>query len=548
MPPSIRWFGYIKAAGFRNQTIVLHASTRRPNKEPQHFGPQLQCERFAPFLSPYRFTAKAVSQSFQSSSENHMATSHGRACPRLMASFKASSKASSSRHTFTSLAIIAAVAAMCAGTSQAESSITIYGTLDVAVDRVNKGQGDIGGTFFQSLPANIHNAALADKFNSAFANKTSVSRVTPSVAAQSALGFKGIEELSGGYKAGFVLEGQFSADTGAQNGQDSRMWGRQAYVGLTTPYGEVRLGRQYAPIFYAYAFNSVESIGASDLMASGLIVNNLQIRQDNQLSYWIKQGGLTAALAYSPNAGVDKNVSLLRTGQAIAGSANGQIIGGASAGTETADSGARGQSIGMFLNYRFNPSLLINGGFHANKFGDAKLVEFATGTPLMSLDKYIGYTAGLKFTVPDVGTMLGANVSQGRFTNDAGSVEGAKVQTFALGVKHPIDNLSVGAEASLSKFTNFTHGKDTALMLTADYRFSKRTMVYARGGYLKDQRGRLADTDGRDPVTHAVMQMAGGPAPLLVGLGSAEVPFFAGGGANIGARTSVIALGIRHDF
>lgn len=450
-------------------------------------------------------------------------------------------------------AIALMMVSLAAGSLHAQSSVTLYGNIDGALDNVHKGQGDISGTLFQVLPQSLINsgnstlqqqgAAIAAFYNGAYANRATLTRVSPSIISQNALGIKGSEDLGGGYKTGFVLEGQFATDTGAQNGQDSRMWGRQAYVGLTTPGGEVRVGRQYAPIFYSFAFTTVEAIGASDIMASGLVVNNLQVRQDNQVSYWLKTGSLTAAVSYSPNAGVDRYVSVLR-GQP-AGANTGQIIGGATAGNETAGSGGRGQTYGLFLNYMIEPQWLATFGYHANKFGDAQLVlPFASAQPtvLFSMDKYVGYALGTKYTVPGLGTNIAGIFHYGKFTNDAGSAEGPKVETFALGVKHPINQFAVGAEFAYGKFTNFTKGKDSALMLAGDYNFSKRTTVYIRAGYLKDSRGNLVSTD------QPGLQIAGGPAPLLFGLGSTEIPFFAGGGINIDATTRVVAVGIRHQF
>lgn len=442
-------------------------------------------------------------------------------------------------------AIALTMVSLTAGSLHAQSSVTLYGNIDGALDNVHKGQGDISGTLFQTLPQIVSGidpqkgAALAVAYNNAYANRVSLTRVSPSIISQNALGIKGSEDIGGGYKTGFVLEGQFATDTGAQNGQDSRMWGRQAYVGLTTPGGEVRLGRQYAPIFYSFALTTVEAIGASDLMASGLVVNNLQVRQDNQVSYWLKTGSLTAALSYSPNAGVDRYVSVNR-GQP-AGVATGQIIGGATAGNETAGSGGRGQSYGLFLNYAIEPQWFATFGYHANKFGDAQLVS-PMSSVLFSMDKYVGYALGTKYTVPGLGTNIAGIFHYGKFTNDPGSAEGPKVETFALGVKHPINQFAVGAEFAYGKFTNFTKGKDSALMLAGDYNFSKRTTVYIRAGYLKDSRGNLVSTD------QPGLQIAGGPAPLLFGLGSTEIPFFAGGGTNIDATTRVVAIGIRHQF
>lgn len=424
-------------------------------------------------------------------------------------------------------AVAVALATLGAGAAFAQSSLTIYGNLDVAVDNVHKGQGDASGTIL---------AATAS-----VTAPSTVTRLTSSISSVNALGFKGTEDIGGGYKGGFVLEGQFQLDTGAQSGQDGRMWGRQAFVSLTTPYGEVRLGRQYAPMFYSFATATVEALGGADIMGSGLIVNNLQVRQDNQISYWLKAGDLTAAVSYSPQAGVDQKVSSARVSTGTYTSTSGEIIGGSGSGatSEAANSQNRGQTVGLYLNYMVDPSLMVNGSVHGNRFGDAQLVSGAT--VLANLRNYLGYSLGSKYTMPSTGTQFAGILHRGEFKNDPGDATGPKINTIALGVKHPIGQFAVGAEYAYSKFANFTKGKDTSLMLMGDYNFSKRTKVYLRAGYAKDDRGQIASTGAGLPV-------AGGPLPLLTGFGSLETPFFSAAGANIDATTRVVAIGIRHQF
>ena len=433
--------------------------------------------------------------------------------------------------TALNIAAALALATFGASTAFAQSTLTLYGNLDVAVDNVRKGQGNV-----VSAPGNLFmNPAYAPSF----VNKSNTTRVTSSVSSVNSLGVKGTEDLGGGYKGSFVLEGQMQLDTGAQSGQDGRMWGRQAYLGLTTPFGEVRLGRQYAPMFYSFASATVEALGGADIQGSGLIANNLQVRQDNQVSYWLKSGGLTASVSYSPQAGVDQKISSARASIGTYTPTSGQIVGGASAGTEATNAQGRGRTLGLFVNYLVMPELLVNGSYHHNKFGDAVL-QTATVVPLFNLDKYSAYSLAAKYTVPGLGTQVSGIWHAGKFSMDDGS--DVKLDTIALGVKHPIDNFSVGAQVSQSKFTNFTKGKDTAVMLTGDYNFSKRTKLYVRAGYVKDDRGDLAQT------TAAGVPIVGGPLPLLTGLGSIETPFFSGGGANIDATTRVIAVGVRHQF
>ena len=192
-------------------------------------------------------------------------------------------------------AVTLALASLAAGTAFAQSSLTIYGNADISLDNVHKTAG------VRLLPA----VAATQGTDS------TVTRVSPSATSQTSFGFRGVEDLGSGMKASFVLEGQLSHDTGGLS-QDGRIFGRQSYVGLTTPFGELRLGRQYAPIFYSTAFVTGERFGATDLFIEGGATNNLQVRWDNQVSYWVQAGGFTGSLAYSPNAGSLSRVSFAR--------------------------------------------------------------------------------------------------------------------------------------------------------------------------------------------------------------------------------------------
>ena len=86
----------------------------------------------------------------------------------------------------------------------------------------------------------------------------------------SRLGFKGTEDLGGGLRALFTLESGLNIDDGS-TGQGT-FWGRQAYVGLGTPYGTVTLGRQYGSLYALSAeFSefSNNNIGASTAVIGG---------------------------------------------------------------------------------------------------------------------------------------------------------------------------------------------------------------------------------------------------------------------------------------
>jgi predicted porin len=113
--------------------------------------------------------------------------------------------------------IALAVLGAFAGAASAQSSVTIYGFIDVAAAKT-----------YGNEDKRIVDGALTG--------------------GGSRLGFRGVEDLGGGLKAVFGFEHRLDADTGAANSA-STFWAGYSTVGLVTPYGMVNLGRQYTPAF-----------------------------------------------------------------------------------------------------------------------------------------------------------------------------------------------------------------------------------------------------------------------------------------------------------
>lgn len=110
---------------------------------------------------------------------------------------------------------IAGCVAIAATSAHAQSSVTLYGLVDAGIAYTN----NVGGS---------GRVALAS-------GNISGSR----------FGLRGAEDLGGGVKAVFVLENGFSVNNG-QLGQNNRLFGRQAFVGLSSDaYGTFTMGRQY---------------------------------------------------------------------------------------------------------------------------------------------------------------------------------------------------------------------------------------------------------------------------------------------------------------
>ncbi|MFG5408579.1 porin [Piscinibacter sakaiensis] len=100
---------------------------------------------------------------------------------------------------------VAAIATLAAGSALAQSSVTVYGRLNVTAERFT-----------------------ANKQTTYLLNNNA-----------SRIGFKGVEDLGGGLQASFLMESGFSPDTGAAS---ATFWGRESWVAIGGAFGKVRLG------------------------------------------------------------------------------------------------------------------------------------------------------------------------------------------------------------------------------------------------------------------------------------------------------------------
>ena len=118
---------------------------------------------------------------------------------------------------------LAALALVGTSAAFAQSSVTLYGRVNTTVERQKDGDVSKTGLFNN---------------NSRF-------------------GFKGLEDLGGGLKAGFQLESGFASDTGAGTGwpglpsSTGINFGRQSEVNLSGGFGMVRLGNFTPESYYA---------------------------------------------------------------------------------------------------------------------------------------------------------------------------------------------------------------------------------------------------------------------------------------------------------
>jgi predicted porin len=166
------------------------------------------------------------------------------------------------------LLIASAALAMVAGTAQAQSSVTVYGVLDMSFTEVSNQTTAADGT---SVNAKLKNSGNGD-----------------GALATSRLGFRGTEDLGGGTKANFQLEYDLvdvgTGGTGVGNGGVGGFGSRYAWVGLQdAKMGQLRLGQQETSI---HSVMIQGSAGAGNNMAgavysagaSGISTNSASIR------------------------------------------------------------------------------------------------------------------------------------------------------------------------------------------------------------------------------------------------------------------------------
>ena len=170
--------------------------------------------------------------------------------------------------------VAAASALFAVAPAFGQSTVTIYGVVDAAVRVTDFKRAGVGN--LQSLDSGHRNG--------------------------SRWGLRGSEDLGDGLKAIFQLEQGFSLDTGLL-GQGGRGFGRQAYVGLDTPYGTVAFGRIAS--FHGGAF---DMFGEIDPFYSGFGILTYQstfaegggLRTDNALMYRTPRlGGFQAGVLHS---------------------------------------------------------------------------------------------------------------------------------------------------------------------------------------------------------------------------------------------------------
>lgn len=348
-----------------------------------------------------------------------------------------------------SLLALAALTAF-AGAASAQSSVTIFGILDVNARSVDNG------------PAGTLKTESTDGLNS------------------SRLGLRGVEDLGSGLSAAFWLEGQLSPDTGGglkssatPNGSTitTQDWSRRSTVSLIGKFGEIRLGRDYVTTFNnavtADIWNYVGVATISNVRlgsggvgaASGAALGSgatSSVRTSNMISYFLPSlGGVYGQLSVSAGEGT------------VTGSGAGTI------NTPTAGN----KTVGGLLGYKAGP-LNVGAAYlktYKQDYTTPPAVTAAMRDDLKTFNGMVTYNFGFAtvYGLYEKSTYLSADQ---KYAMAAVTVPfGASTFKFSY--------LRSGGNAYDTKgVLQIGRMKDTEIGLGYQYDLSKRTALYASFG------------------------------------------------------------------
>lgn len=172
------------------------------------------------------------------------------------------------------------------GTAYSQTSVTIYGSFD-------------GGLRY------VDNANAA--------GNSRVVMGSNGISSTNRIGFKGVEDLGGGFNAHFTLETGWNTGTGALESNSGSaftgtgaLWNRTAAVGIGVPFGSLDLGQQYSIAFktiglydpFKYKFPSIIPLSTT---AAGTGVSQIMggTRFHNDIQYTGTFGPITARAEFS---------------------------------------------------------------------------------------------------------------------------------------------------------------------------------------------------------------------------------------------------------
>lgn len=332
------------------------------------------------------------------------------------------------KRTLLALAVLGAFSSTAA---LAQSSVTVYGVIDLSVNYTTN-QDAKGGAVWSLGDSN----AIGDPGQGALSG--------------SRLGFKGEEDLGGGNKALFKLESGFTANNG-QADQQGQLFGRQEYVGLANKdLGQVTFGRQYGVI--TDVMFDFDPLGLGNYLANEWEAFLVGIRFDNTIMYHNTMGPVQLNVQYSM---------------------------GGQAGSNTV-----GNTVGFSLKYNQGP-LGLAGGYQQST--DANSNKLDAGTADVTFNFGPATIFGNYYDVKtDAGFAKAPSLSGGPLANTSMLVNNTglpsrtdRMWTLGLGYKFtPATTLTLGYMDDQISQGVIGDGSMKSAYAVLEYQLSKRTEVY----------------------------------------------------------------------
>lgn len=378
----------------------------------------------------------------------------------------------------------------------AQSSVTIYGTLDVSAGKLKGGEFGVNNGINYVVPASQSATALTNAVGKSFLS-TSV------------LGFRGVEDLGGGMKATFNLQ---TGGLDLSNGNPALAFSREANLGLETGAGNFKFGRSVSTatsVMGRYDLNGISGSAPTAVLGANVVNWYASSRRSDQIEYTSPAfNGFTARVSYIAKGDASADHTF--------GSAAGFSATSTAAGTATTIANYKDR-ITAGVNYEQGP--LSIGAVYETKNSDLPVTRDA-------------YALGASYDlgVAKVSASYNQNATKGGNTGSTGSnllgganyigttvLHSAAAATsgkgWGIGVSAPIGALTVGVQ-----YAENTENKTKATELFANYSLSKRTTVYANYGMTSGVVARAADA-APSTVTNALRLGAIPADPTMFNVG-----------------------------
>ena len=400
-----------------------------------------------------------------------------------------------------------ALAALAATASFAQSTVEIYGGLDVGLGQVKGGQVGVNNTSY-IFPASQAATGLANAF-------------TRNGLTANFIGFRGTEDLGGGMKAFFDLQ---SANMDMSTGSTALTFNRESALGLSGSFGSLKLGRSVSTMCSVGCGFDMNMIGAGNANA----LNGLSAASVNSSSRRSNQIELTLPTM----AGVTARVATIMKGDAVEDSTFNNALGSTAAAAGTNNAFLNYKAVyALGLNYANGPLRAAyaletaNSDSAARRNAQFAAVDYDFGVVKAVASYTVNGTIGGNFAG---GTNVAAKNYIG-YTNLSSTAGTSTGKGYGFGLSAPIGAATVGVQ-----WSNNTENQTKATELFARYAMSKRTQLYT---YYT--------------VTSGVA--AAGNTALISGTTAVTAPTVtnninAYGVSVIPVNPTVFGLGVRHSF